>query len=146
MEKEKKDWKARHLSASENLPALDPVPEGYRIPSWVNVDDLRRLYCATLAEHDADTDDRIDRLHTITDPLRVLSVVAPYIKVEQVAIEPTPSASPDEPALPVNIGEGGGGTFTAHGTTTETGEVFAATEAAANAIAKEKGGTVKGFD
>jgi hypothetical protein len=149
----KPDWKARHAAVAERMPPLDPIQPGFRIPSWINVADLRRLYCATLAADDLETDERIEALSRTTDPIQVLKIVAPYVKVDEVPIEPekpavemaSDTSSPD-PALPVNIGEGGGATFTDHGVKGEIVEKFANSKEKAEQIAREEGGEVKGFD
>lgn len=75
------DWAARFVSV-ENLPALDPMPEGISLPEFVDLAQVRALYCTTLAPSDADADDRIDTLCRITDPMRVLAIVAPNLPVK----------------------------------------------------------------
>lgn len=143
------DWKARFAAVAERLPPLDEIDPRFRIPAWVNVTELRKLFCATLASDDWNTDERIERLMKERDPILVLKLVAPYVPITEV--EPVPeTATPvePEPNLPVDLGGGGGGgtTFTDHGTTTEVVDKFAPTQAKADAIAKETGGEVKGYD
>lgn len=74
------NYVARYASA-ENLPELAPLPEGLQLPAHVDVAALRLLWVTALAPSDADADMRIDQLQNVTDPLHVLSIVAPYVIV-----------------------------------------------------------------
>ena len=119
------DWKAR-FAAAEMLPDLEPMQEGFTLPEGVNVAELRKLYCVTLATSDTECDERIDRLMHYTDPAMVLSIVAPYVPVTYIdPTPPPPVVVPDEPEE--TLGEtvahepvkGHGVTFEDKGITTE---------------------------
>lgn len=145
-----RDWPACWRAAHENLGPIDPMPEGLALPEIArDLYALREVYCVTTSTTDTECDERIDRLRKVTDPLIVLSIVAPHIK--PVASTPVVEVTADHEdadgiALPVDIGNGTNGGFVDGGTTSTTGVVFAQTEADANRIAQETGGKRNGWD
>jgi hypothetical protein len=66
------DWNARHASA-DNLP--DVATDDERIRAKVTM--ARRLFCV-FAPTDAECDERVYMLSSITDPDRILAIVQPW--------------------------------------------------------------------